>query len=117
KDAARYPVAAKVAELLLRGHHYNIELKDNSVELTEEGVALAELALETSDLWDENDPWARFIMNALKAKEFYRRNVQYIVRNGKALIINEVSLHIIGGKFSKLLIQCGNTFSFNVIGL
>lgn len=32
----------------------------------------------------------RFLMNALKAKEFYRRDVQYIVRNGKALIINEV---------------------------
>jgi preprotein translocase subunit SecA len=32
-------------------------------------------------------------MNALKAKEFYRRDVQYIVRDGKALIINEV-LHI-----------------------
>jgi preprotein translocase subunit SecA len=29
-------------------------------------------------------------MNALKAKEFYRRDVQYIVRDGKALIINEV---------------------------
>lgn len=32
----------------------------------------------------------RFVMNALKAKEFYRQGVQYIVRNGKALIINEV---------------------------
>lgn len=31
-------------------------------------------------------------MNALRAKEFYRRDVQYIVRNGKALIINEVFL-------------------------
>lgn len=29
-------------------------------------------------------------MNALKAKEFFKRDVQYIVRNGKALIINEV---------------------------
>ncbi|KAF9609777.1 hypothetical protein IFM89_018225 [Coptis chinensis] len=91
KDAARYPVAAKVAELLVRGLHYNAELKDNSVELTEEGIALAEMALETKDLWDENDPWARFVMNALKAKEFYRRDVQYIVRNGKALIINELT--------------------------
>lgn len=36
-------------------------------------------------------------MNALKAKEFYRRDVQYIVRDGKALIINEVI-------FSKLLV-------------
>ncbi|KAK3026889.1 hypothetical protein RJ639_041358 [Escallonia herrerae] len=91
KDAARYPVAAKVAELLMRGLHYNAELKDNSVELTEEGIVLAEMALETNDLWDENDPWARFVMNALKAKEFYRHDVQYIVRNGKALIINELT--------------------------
>nr|XP_043614828.1 protein translocase subunit SECA2, chloroplastic [Erigeron canadensis] len=91
KDAARYPVAAKVAELLIRGLHYNIELKDNSVELTEEGINLAEMALETKDLWDENDPWARFVMNALKAKEFYRQDVQYIVKNGKALIINELT--------------------------
>ncbi|XP_073013685.1 protein translocase subunit SECA2, chloroplastic isoform X2 [Typha latifolia] len=91
KDAARYPVAAKVAELLQQGTHYNVELKDNSVDLTEEGVAFAEMVLETNDLWDENDPWARFLMNALKAKEFYRRDVQYIVRNGKALIINELT--------------------------
>uniref|UniRef100_A0A2N9IVC9 chloroplast protein-transporting ATPase n=1 Tax=Fagus sylvatica TaxID=28930 RepID=A0A2N9IVC9_FAGSY len=59
KDAARYPVAAKIAELLVQGVHYNVELKDNSVELTEEGIELAEMALETNDLWDENDPWAR----------------------------------------------------------
>ncbi|KAK4352637.1 hypothetical protein RND71_028155 [Anisodus tanguticus] len=91
KDAARYPVAARVAELLIKGLHYSIELKDNSVELTEEGIALAEMALETNDLWDENDPWARFVMNGLKAKEFYKRDVQYIVRNGKALIINELT--------------------------
>ncbi|KAI8550647.1 hypothetical protein RHMOL_Rhmol06G0123400 [Rhododendron molle] len=90
KDAARYPVAAKVAALLVRELHYTVELKDNSVELTEQGIALAEMALETSDLWDENDPWARFVMNALKAKEFYRRDVEYIVRNGKVFIINEV---------------------------
>ncbi|CAN1240020.1 Protein translocase subunit SECA2, chloroplastic [Linum grandiflorum] len=49
------------------------------------------MALETNDLWDENDPWARFVLNALKAKEFYRRDVQYMVRNGKALIINELT--------------------------
>ncbi|MQL82073.1 hypothetical protein Taro_014520 [Colocasia esculenta] len=39
--------------------HYSVELKDNSVELSEEGVTLAEMVLETNDLWDENDPWAR----------------------------------------------------------
>ncbi|KAH6785796.1 hypothetical protein C2S51_038251 [Perilla frutescens var. frutescens] len=91
KDAARFPVASRIAELLVRGLHYNVDLKDKSVELTEDGILLAEIALETNDLWDENDPWARFVLNALRAKEFYRRDVQYIVRNGKALIVNELT--------------------------
>ncbi|KAL5059050.1 hypothetical protein RYX36_030654 [Vicia faba] len=80
-----------MAKLLIEGIHYKVELKNNSVELTEDGIALAEMALETNDLWDENDPWARFVMNAIKTKEFYRRDVQYIVRDGKALIINELT--------------------------
>uniref|UniRef100_A0A0E0IDV9 chloroplast protein-transporting ATPase n=1 Tax=Oryza nivara TaxID=4536 RepID=A0A0E0IDV9_ORYNI len=90
RDAARYPVAAKAADLLMEGVHYTVELKSNNIDLTEDGVTCAEMILETNDLWDENDPWARFVMNALKAKEFYRRDVQYIVRDGKALIINEI---------------------------
>lgn len=32
------------------------------MELTEEGISLAEMALETGDLWDENDPWARYLL-------------------------------------------------------
>ncbi|XP_057857374.1 protein translocase subunit SECA2, chloroplastic isoform X3 [Cryptomeria japonica] len=88
-DAARFPVAAQVANLLVRDYHYNVELKENAVELTEEGIATAELALDTDDLWDERDPWARFVINALKAKEFYRRDVNYIVKDGQVQIINE----------------------------
>eukprot|EP00267_Zea_mays_P051095 XP_020403998.1 protein translocase subunit SECA2, chloroplastic isoform X2 [Zea mays] len=91
RDAVRYPIAAKVAELLMEGVHYTVELKGNNIDLTEDGVAHAEIILGTDDLWDENDPWARFVMNALKAKVFYRRDVQYIVRDGKAIIINELT--------------------------
>nr|CAB3491172.1 unnamed protein product [Digitaria exilis] len=91
RDAARYPVAAKVAELLMEGVHYTVELKGNNIDLTEDGVAHAEIILGTDDLWDENDPWARFVTNALKAKVFYLRDVQYIVRDGKAIIINELT--------------------------
>lgn len=39
--------------------HYTIELKGNNIDLTEDGVAHAEIILGTDDLWDENDPWAR----------------------------------------------------------
>ncbi|KAG0452021.1 hypothetical protein HPP92_025904 [Vanilla planifolia] len=97
KDAERYPVTAKVAELLVPGLHYNIELKDNSVDLTEEGLLLLKWFLRPMTYGmkvihgPEADHFCRFLMNALKAKEFYRRNVQYIVRNGRALIINELT--------------------------
>ncbi|KAL9277804.1 hypothetical protein ACSQ67_024968 [Phaseolus vulgaris] len=57
KDVAQFPIAAKVAELLIQSI-----LKDNYVELTEEGIGLAKMALETSDLWDENDPGQDFRM-------------------------------------------------------
>ncbi|GMY04917.1 Protein translocase subunit SECA2, chloroplastic, partial [Fagus crenata] len=49
----------KEADKTLKNKHYNMELKDNLVELTEVGSELAEMALETNDLWDENGPWAR----------------------------------------------------------
>jgi hypothetical protein len=49
--------------------HYTIELKGNNIDLTEEGVAHAEIILGTDDLWDENDPWARccslFVFNVI----------------------------------------------------
>lgn len=47
-------------------------------------------------------------MNALKAKEFYRRDVQYMVRDGKALIINEVvfSRFLYGFNIMQFLFIC-----------
>ncbi|CAI9293474.1 unnamed protein product [Lactuca saligna] len=83
KDAARYTVAAKVAELLMRGL-----LKDNSVELTEEGIALAEMALETKDLWDGNDPWAscsganHLILETIIAESVTIPGIKYVIDPG-----------------------------------
>lgn len=51
----------------------------------------------------------RFVMNALKAKEFYRRDVQYIVKNGQALIINEVKQ-----EFAFCILNCLPPFSFSI---
>ncbi|KAJ0024640.1 hypothetical protein Pint_08103 [Pistacia integerrima] len=75
EDAARYPVAAKVAELLVRDIMiYGMKMIPGQGEYGSLSFAVN-----------------LFVMNALKAKEFYRQDVQYIVRNGKALIINELT--------------------------
>lgn len=63
-----------------------MELKDNSVELTEEGITLAEMALETNDLWDENDPWARQVSVFLLVPLFFGFN--RFIYHGSGKFIN-----------------------------
>jgi preprotein translocase subunit SecA len=38
--------------------------------------------LGVQDLFDPKDPWAHYIFNAIKAKELFVKDVNYIVRNG-----------------------------------
>ncbi|KAI5070358.1 hypothetical protein GOP47_0014701 [Adiantum capillus-veneris] len=95
KDVVRFPVAAKVAELLVRKQHYTTQPMEKSVELTEEGITAAELALDTDDLWSEKDPWARFVVSALCAKEFYQRDVDYIVKDGAVQIVDEFTGRVV----------------------
>lgn len=95
KDAGRYPAAAEVAALLIPDFHYKVNIKEKSLDLTEEGVAAAELALDTQDLWDDKDPWARFVITALKAKEFHIRDVHYIVKDGQIQIVDEFTGRVV----------------------
>lgn len=95
KDAGRYPAAAEVAQLLIPDFHYKVNIKEKNVDLTEEGVAAAELALDTQDLWDDKDPWARFVITALKAKEFHIRDVHYIVKDGQIQIVDEFTGRVV----------------------
>ena len=45
--------------------------------------------LGVQDLFDPQDPWAHYITNALKAKELFVKDVNYIVRDGDAVIVDE----------------------------
>lgn len=85
----RYLAACEVAELLEEGPHYTLDRKNRSAVLTEDGMVAAERALDVGDLWEGVDPWAKYILNAVKAKDLYLRDVQYIVRNGEVQIVDE----------------------------
>ncbi|HGY5549996.1 MAG TPA: DEAD/DEAH box helicase, partial [Prochlorococcus sp.] len=68
---------------------YEVDEKQRSCTLTDEGFAKAEQILKVGDLFDPADPWAHYITNALKAKELFTRDVNYIVRDGEAVIVDE----------------------------
>ena len=105
----KYRRAAEVAELLERSAElgkdgidpegdYEVDEKQRNVTLTDEGYAKAEQQFGVSDLFNPEDPWAHFIGNALKAKEMFARDVNYIVRNGDAVIVDEFTGRVMPGR-------------------
>ena len=100
----KYMEAARIATLLTKqeeendGGHYEVDEKARSVLLTEEGFAEVEKLLGVNDLYDQENPWAHYIFNAIKAKELFTADVNYIVRNGEVVIVDEFTGRILSGR-------------------
>uniref|UniRef100_A0A7S1TFT3 Protein translocase subunit SecA n=1 Tax=Compsopogon caeruleus TaxID=31354 RepID=A0A7S1TFT3_9RHOD len=97
-DAAKIRVAAGLVNVLKRGVHYELDNKAQLVNLTDRGVSELEAALKVKDLFDPSNPWAPFIFNALKSKEFYSRDQDYIVDSGKVIIIDRFTGRALPGR-------------------
>lgn len=83
--ARKYQNANRIAVVLERDLHYEVDEKQQGVTLTERGQVDCEQALGGRDLFSTKDPWINFILNAIKAKELFKKEVNYIIDN------NEVS--------------------------
>ena len=105
----KYQQAAQVANSLARAADlgkdgidpdgdYEVDEKQRSCTLTDEGFAKTEQLLGVQDLFDPKDPWAHYITNALKAKELFIKDVNYIVRNGEAVIVDEFTGRVMQGR-------------------
>lgn len=94
-DAAttKYATAKRAADVLVKDVHYTVNEKEQSVLLTEKGFIDLEQALKVDDLFDATNPWAAFITNALKAKEVFKVDVNYIV--GKEEQLGDMNVQII----------------------
>ena len=90
---------AQVARELKRDVHYTVDEKGKSAPLTEEGVAKAEQLLGIKNLFDpENMGTAHFIDNALRAKECYRNEIEYVVKNNEVIIVDEFTGRLMFGR-------------------
>ncbi|GJP35744.1 hypothetical protein CLOM_g20273 [Closterium sp. NIES-68] len=98
KPSERYYKAAKLANAFVRDVHYTVDEKQKAVLLTEEGYEEAETLLGVRDLYDPREQWASYVINAIKAKELFLRDVQYIVKSGGILIVDEFTGRIMEGR-------------------
>ena len=87
-DDDQYVTAAKVAESLIPGRDFKVVLKEKTAELTDEGMLHAEQILGVNDLWDAKNPWGKYILLAVKARALFIKDIDYIVRDGKVIIVD-----------------------------
>ncbi|GAA4860293.1 preprotein translocase subunit SecA [Saccharopolyspora rosea] len=94
-----YQEFARLAPMLKRDAHYEVDERKRTVGVTEEGVAIIEDQLGIDNLYEAaNTPLVGFLNNALKAKELYKRDKDYIVRDGEVLIVDEFTGRILAGR-------------------
>lgn len=92
-----YKRFAQVVRGLQPVEDYVVDEKAHSVALTDAGVTKTEKALNVKNLW-ENYAFAHHLDNALKAKELFKRDDEYLVREGEVLIVDEFTGRVLPGR-------------------
>jgi len=86
-------------ESLLQAYDYTYNLKDHSVSLTERGIKNAQRFLGIDNLYHgRNMDWPPYIEAALKAKELYKLDVDYVIRDGEVVIVDEFTGRLMPGR-------------------
>jgi len=104
RPTEKYILAAEIAKQLVRQEvedgpgDYEVNEKDRNVLMTDEGFKRAEELLEVTDLYDQENPWAHYISNAIRAKELQKKDVNYIVRSGEIVIVDEFTGRVLPGR-------------------
>jgi preprotein translocase subunit SecA len=95
----KYADADRVARQLRDGLHFEVNEKDHNVGLTDEGVREAErLAGVESFYTAGNMEWPHLIDNSLKAHYLYKRDVNYVVKEGRVVIVDEFTGRLMEGR-------------------
>ncbi|SOD93672.1 preprotein translocase subunit SecA [Blastococcus haudaquaticus] len=98
-SAKWYGEFARIAPMLKRDVHYEVEEGKRTVAITEEGVEFVEDQLGIDNLYEAaNTPLISYLNNSLKAKELFHKDQQYIVTNGEVLIVDEFTGRVLSGR-------------------
>ena len=90
---------ARLAPLMEKDTHYEVDLRKRTVGVHEKGVEFVEDQLGIDNLYEAaNSPLVSYLNNALKAKELFNRDKDYIVRDGEVLIVDEFTGRVLIGR-------------------
>jgi preprotein translocase subunit SecA len=99
ESAKWYRTFSRLMPRLKAEVHYEVDEKKHTVAVTEEGVHEVEKLLGLENLYDEiSSPLVHYLQNALRAKELYKRDVNYIVKDGEVKIVDEFTGRVLEGR-------------------
>ncbi|MGC8804464.1 MAG: preprotein translocase subunit SecA, partial [Candidatus Ratteibacteria bacterium] len=89
----------RVVRRLKKGEDYTVDEESQTASLTESGVAKCERLLNVTNLYDiSNTEIVHHIIQSLRAHNFYHRDDQYIVKDGKVIIVDEFTGRLMPGR-------------------
>lgn len=98
QSADMYRTMARIAPLLSAERDYTVDEKGRNVVLTEEGIDRAQEILGIEDLFDIQHNMAHHMLQALKAKELFRRDIDYVVKDNEVVIVDEFTGRLMEGR-------------------
>ena len=94
-----YREFARIAERLRRDQDYEVDEKKRQVMISEEGVGKVEQILGVENMYDfANVDFIHHLDVALKAKALYQHDVDYLIRNGEVMIVDEFTGRVLEGR-------------------
>ena len=97
--AEHFAECARLALRLVRDEDYEVDEKKRTVGILEPGIAKTEAWFGISNLYESaNTPLVGFVNNAVKAKELFKRDKDYVVMDGEVLIVDEHTGRILAGR-------------------
>ena len=98
KSAETYQMMAQIAPKLQKDKDYEVDEKNKNIILTEDGIDKAQELLQIKDLFDINTQYAHHLLQALKAKELFVKDTDYVVRNNEVMIVDEFTGRLMEGR-------------------
>ncbi len=95
-----YPVFARLVTKMIRDTHYEVDERKKTVSVLEPGIALVEDRLGIENLYESaNTPLISYLNNAVRAKELFKRDKDYMVTGeGEVVIVDEFTGRTLAGR-------------------
>ena len=98
QSAQTYQLMAKIAPKLTKTTDYEVDEKNKNIILTEDGIDKAQELLGVKDLFDISTQYAHHLLQALKAKELFVKDTDYVIKDNEVMIVDEFTGRLMEGR-------------------